>query len=112
MLGGRRGKFLYSSRARPFCLCSNSEVFSSKPLDMETAGAELLLRTNMSRTRCRYGPICGFATSPEVGLEAFVGSPNMGYPLLLGLGGTPVAIRSHEMTCILLQLRVLAQQGH
>jgi hypothetical protein len=39
----------------------------------------------------------------------YVGTPNMGYPLLLCLGGTPVAIRSHTMTSSLLQLRVWAR---
>jgi hypothetical protein len=35
-------------RARPFCLCSNSETSPSKPLSMEIADIELLPRTNMS----------------------------------------------------------------
>jgi hypothetical protein len=35
----------------------------------------------------------------------------MGYPLLLGLGGTPVAICSHGMTSSLLQLRVWARHA-
>jgi hypothetical protein len=53
----------------------------------------------------RNGPTCGFVISPEVGLRASVGIPNMAYPLLLGLGGTLVAICNHEMTGGLLQLR-------
>jgi hypothetical protein len=46
----------------------------------------------MFGARRRYGPTCGFATSIEVGPRAFVGTPNMRYPLLLGQDRTPVTI--------------------
>jgi hypothetical protein len=58
---------------------------------MDVVGAEQMHRINMSRARRRNGPTCGFATSPEVGLGASVSTLNMGYPLLLGQGGTLVA---------------------
>jgi hypothetical protein len=37
--------------------------------------------------KSRYGPTCGFATSPEVGPGTSIGTQNMGYPLLMDHGG-------------------------
>jgi hypothetical protein len=48
-------------------------------------------KANISGTRHRYDPTCGFPTSPEVCLVAFVSTLNTGYPLLLCQGDTPVA---------------------
>jgi hypothetical protein len=47
----------------------------------------------------------------EAILKTYIGTENIGYPLLLGLGGTPVDICSHGMTSSLLQLRVWAPVG-
>jgi hypothetical protein len=69
----------------------------------------MLHRTSMLGAWRRYGPTCGFATSPKLDPEASIGTPNMGYPLLLGLGETLMAIHSHGLTISLLQLRVWAQ---
>jgi hypothetical protein len=114
------------------CLWSNSEALPSKPLGMEVVGAELLHTTSISGARrrygttCgfaisgaellhttsisgarrRYGTTCGFAISPNVGLGASIGTPNMGYPLVLGQTGTLVANHSHERTSGLPQHRV------
>jgi hypothetical protein len=75
---------------------------------METAGVEMLHMTSISGARRRYGPTCGFATSPEVGLGTSTGTLNMGYPLLLGQGKTPMAAHSHGTTRWLARLRVEA----
>jgi hypothetical protein len=88
------------------CLWSNSEALPSKPLGMEVVGAELLHTTSISGARRRYGTTCGFAISPNVGLGASIGTPNMGYPLVLGQTGTLVANHSHERTSGLPQHRV------
>jgi hypothetical protein len=66
-------------RARLFCLCSNNEASLIKSLDMDTTDAERLQKTNMFGARHKYGPTCGFATSPEVGPGAPVRTANMGY---------------------------------
>lgn len=58
---------------------------------MEAAGAVLLHKTDISRTRRRYGPTYGFTAPPEVSLGASVGTLNIGYPLLLGQSETLVA---------------------
>jgi hypothetical protein len=83
-----------------------------EPLDMDVAGTELMHWTSMLGARRRYGPTCGFATLPEVGLGPLSVPQIWGTPLLLGLGRTLVAIRSHRITNSPLQLRVWARWGH
>lgn len=58
---------------------------------MEAASVVLLHKTNISRTRRRYGPTYGFIVLPEVSPRAYVDTLNMGYPLLLGPNKTPMA---------------------
>jgi hypothetical protein len=71
-------------------------------------GVGLWYGSNMSRARRWYGPTYGVATSLEVGPGASVGTLNMGYPLLLGQGRTPVATCSHGGTSGLPRLRACA----
>jgi hypothetical protein len=72
-------------RVEPLSLssCNNDSVSTSNPLNVKATGTKLLHNAEISGTRHMYGPISGFVASPEVGLGATVGTPNMGYPLLL-----------------------------
>jgi hypothetical protein len=75
---------------------------------MEDASTEPLHATcdQHAWSKAQLCPTCGFATSPEVSLAASVGTPKLGYPFLLGQGGTLVVIHSHIVTGSLPRLKV------
>jgi hypothetical protein len=83
------------TRARPLCICSNNDVPPRKPLGKKIAGVELLHKTSISGPRRRYVPTCRFTTSPEVSPRDYVDTLNMGYPVVLCQGETPVAAHGH-----------------
>jgi hypothetical protein len=83
---------LINTRVSHFvCLMQQQQYADRQLTQHEATGTALLHETGISRIRRGYGPTCGFAASPKVGLGASIDTLNMGYPLQLCQSKTPMA---------------------